>query len=120
VKASFILTANGLVLGFLASSWSFTNIGFVLFSAASSILSIICCIMLLWTREYPKWDLQKTWGELIDLYYDETALKRKIYSGIADNDAKYNKIIKEMAKAYHVAVAFFLFSVVILAISLTF
>lgn len=120
IKASFVLTANGLILGFLATAWSSIEPLLAFMSAAISIISLLYCMSVLRIRTYPDFDLKEVWGKFGHMYGDEDKLKQQIYSNLAKYEESYREINENMATHYDRAGVTFIIGVGFLALSLAF
>lgn len=117
-KASILLTANGIILGFIATAWTNLNHNIAPFAIFTAIISIAFCICVLWIRYYARWKLRETRSNVSSIIEDANKIRDYIYTGLAEMEEINRPNNVKMVLFYQIAVVFFIISVGLMAVSL--
>lgn len=114
-KGSILLTANGIVLGFVANAFDKLNFILSILGITFLMLSIFFCIMLLKTHIYTRSKCEPI--EVISKL-DEAQLNEKIYNELRESYEKNHTISDDLVRLYGNAIYFFLTALLLIAFSI--
>lgn len=114
-KGSILLTANGIVLGFLANSFDKLYYSLALLGLFLLVISIILCIVLLKPHSYTR-SICEHHTEMCKLSKEQ--LNRKLYNELKDGYQKNMITILSLLKWYKWAINFFLLALLFIAFSI--
>ena len=114
-KGSILLTANGIVLGFVANAFDKLNYIVALIGLFLLILSIIFCIILLLPHNYTR-SMCESHALMSKLSNDQ--LSRKIYDEVKGCSSKNRITIETLVKWYRRAIYSFLIALLSIAASI--
>jgi hypothetical protein len=117
-KASILLTANGVLLGFVANAWNMLNVWLATVGIVLIWFSAMFCVISLKTRKYIEIGILEAWDELGDLFDDLEKLKLKIYSALGSAERHNRALIAKASKWYSRANAMFLLAMAVIIASL--
>lgn len=117
-KASILLAANGVLLGFLATAWGNMEATTGALSLITIVLSTIFCLTALKLRPYDDWKIGGVWNDYQKYGNDVEGLKKQIISDLSEKDDKQNVQVDDIVKNYKRGLIAFGISMFLAALSL--
>jgi len=114
-KGSILLTANGIVLGFVANAFDKLYYTLALFGLFILVISIILCILLLRPHTYIR-SVCEPHGQMCKL--DEAKLTRKLYNELTSMYQENKITMQTLLKLYNRAIISFLLALLLIAFSI--
>lgn len=114
-KGSILLTANGIVLGFVANAFDKLYYNLALLGIFLLIISIISCIILLRPHDYSR-SICEPYFEMCKL--TEEQLNRKIYTELQEMYQNNKITMGTLVTWYNRAIKSFIFSLLLIAFSI--
>ena len=99
-KASILLTANGVLLGFVANAWNLLNSWLAIAGILLIWLSATFCVISLKTRKYKELGILESWNAFEKHFDDIEKLKLTMISTLGSGEEHNRQLISTSAKWY--------------------